>query len=317
MRKLCCHKNLQRLLRKATLLRSIMSATLICCGLFKNEDLVAASQPIAQNKAALELKASYAELSSQLKNNPFSRPIVLKSEESPHNLKGEIYAVVDADFPIFIAALSNPDQWCDAMILNINVKYCHVSTSQNGHVLNLNLGKKYPQPLADTYPIEFHSQGIITSDNYFAEKYLAKLGPLGTSDYRILVEAIPLHDGRTFLHFTYAYSFGLAGRLAMQTYFATLGRGKIGFTVLGKNGEYQPIYIQGIRGAVERNTMRFYLAIDAHLAALKWPSEQQLQKRLNNWYNSSEQYAIQLHELELDEYLAMKNQEYQRQQMPP
>ena len=44
-------------------------------------------------------------------------------------------------------------------------------------------------------------------------------------------------------------------QMAMQTYLATLGRGKSGFT----SG--------GIRGEVERNTMRYYLAIDSYLAA--------------------------------------------------
>jgi hypothetical protein len=138
---------------------------------------------------------------------------------------------------------------------------------------------------------------------------------LGTYDYKILIEAIPLQDERTFLHFTYAYSFGLAARLAMQTYIATLGRSKIGFTVLGKQREGNTIYIQGIRGIVERNTMRFYLAIDAYLAALAQPADKQLQKSLENWYTSSEHYAAQLHEVELNEYLEMKHQEYKRQQI--
>jgi hypothetical protein len=36
---------------------------------------------------------------------------------------------------------------------------------------------------------------------------------------------------------------------------------------------------------------------------------------LHYWYSSSEQYASQLHEVELNEYLYMKRKEYQRQQV--
>ena len=191
-----------------------------------------------------------------------------------------------------------------------------MASNQDKNVLTLNIGKKYFQPLADTYRIEFKYQDIITTPNYFAAEFDAKEGPLGTSDYRILIEATPLKDGHTFLHFTYAYSFGLAGRLAMQSYLATVGRSKVGFTITGKHSDGQPTYIQGIRGVVERNTMRYYLAMDAYLAALTSPADSQLEKSLQYWYRNSEQYAIQLHEVEQDEYLDMKRKEYQRQQTP-
>ena len=122
-------------------------------------------------------------------------------------------------------------------------------------------------------------------------------------------------NARTFLHITYAYSFGLAGRLAMQGYLATLGRGKIGFTVTGKQPDGLPIYVQGVRGVVERNTMRYYLAIDAYLAGLNVPPKNQLEKRLLRWYQNTEQYHRQLHEIERNDYLTMKHKEYLRQQL--
>ena len=189
-----------------------------------------------------------------------------------------------------------------------------MASNPGRNVLTLNIGKKYFQPLADTYQIEFKYQDIITTPNYFVAEFDAKEGPLGTSDYRILIEATPLKDGHTFLHFTYAYSFGLAGRLAMQSYLATVGRSKVGFTITGKNSDGQPKYIQGIRGVVERNTMRYYLAMDAYLAALTSPADTQLEKSLQHWYRHSEQYAIGVREGGQDEYLEMKREEYQRQQ---
>jgi hypothetical protein len=293
-----------------------MFITMIFCGIFFSEKSFAVDEPYVVNASAVTLKAKYTELNEQLKNNQFKRELFLHSEESAHDLKGEIYAVVDYPFSTFNLALSNPAHWCNAMILNLNVKYCHMASNQEGNALTLNIGKKYPQLLADTYRIEFKSQAVISTANYYAVEFDAKDGPLGTHDYRILIEATPLKGGHTFLHFTYAYSFGMAGRLAMQTYLATVGRSKVGFTVTGKNSDGQPAYIQGVRGVIERNTMRYYLAVDAYLAALTAPTDKQLENSLQYWYSSSEQYAVQLHEVELNEYLDMKHQEYQRQQIP-
>ena len=61
--------------------------------------------------------------------------------------------------------------------------------------------------------------------------------------------------------------------------------------------------------------MRYYLAIDAYLAALTTAPEDQLEKRLQYWYNGTDQYARQLHEVERNDYLEMKRKEYQRQQV--
>ena len=56
--------------------------------------------------------------------------------------------------------------------------------------------------------------------------------------------------------------------------------------------------------------MRYYLAIDAYLSELNTPANQQLEQRLQSWYQSAEQYSPQLHEVELNEYLTMKRDEY-------
>jgi hypothetical protein len=69
-----------------------------------------------------------------------------------------------------------------------------------------------------------------------------------------------------------------------------------------------------VRAVVERNTMRYYLAVDAYLAALTTPPKDQLEKRIRYWYDATERYAPQLHEVNRDDYLEMKRREYQRQQ---
>lgn len=291
------------------------SVFFLICGAWFASGKAVATEPNISAVSAIPLRAKYTELDKQLRNNQFQRALYLDSAQSSKDLKGEIYAVVDYPFATVNAALNNPAHWCDVLILHINIKYCHASGDKVGTVLAVNLGRKYEQPLADAYRVEFNYRGLITAPDYFAVELNAKEGPLSTHDYRIQIEATSLKDGRTFLHFTYAYAFGLTGRLAMQGYLATIGRDKVGFTVTSKQPNGQPIYIQGVRGVVERNTMRYYLAIDAYLAALTAPPADQLEKRLQYWYKNTEQYARQLHDVERDDYLKMKRKEYQRQQV--
>ena len=65
---------------------------------------------------------------------------------------------------------------------------------------------------------------------------------------------------------------------------------------------------------LERNAMRYFLAIEAHLAALAVPPGERFEKRLQTWFTSSERYAHQLHEMDRAEYLDLKRRAYARQQ---
>lgn len=291
-------------------------ALVLICGLFWGIWCAVGQSFAAEPEmSAALLRTKYTELSRPLSNNQFERPLYLNSEESSHDLKGEIYAVVDYPFATVKQALNDPTHWCDVLILHVNIKYCHAASAKTGTIFSVNLGKKDEQPLTDAYRVEFNYRGLVATPDYFAVALDAEDGPVSTHGYRVRIEATSLKDEHTFLHFTYAYSFGVAGRLAMEGYLATLGRNKVGFTVIGKQPDGQPTYIKGVRGVVERNTMRYYLAIDAYLAALASPPDEQLDKRLQFWYNSTNLYARQLHEVERADYLEMKHKEYQRQQV--
>lgn len=282
------------------------------CAAFAGAGLAPAATPDA-NPAAL-LRAKYAALGELLNNNQYQRPLYLVSAESSHDLMGDIYALVDFPFANVNAAFSDPANWCDVLILHINTKYCRPFAGKSATVLAVSIGKKYDQPLDEAYRVDFDFRVAAAAPDYLAVRLNAETGPLGTSDYRILLEAVPLEGGRTFLHFTYSYAYGVAGRLAMQVYLATIGRGKVGFTVTGNQPNGQPDYIRGVRGVVERNTMRYYLAIDAYLSAIAMPSRERFEKRLQSWFTSIEQYPLQLHEVERAVYVDMKRSEYLRQQ---
>jgi hypothetical protein len=114
---------------------------------------------------------------------------------------------------------------------------------------------------------------------------------------------------------SYSYAYGTAARLAMQAYLATAGRDKVGFSITGKAEDGKPVYVDGVRGVLERNTMRYYLAIEAYLGGMSAPPGEREEKRLRDWFAATERYPIQLHEMERDEYLAMKRHELQRQHL--
>lgn len=269
---------------------------------------------IAEPDPVAALRAKYTSLEEPLRQNQFKRPLVLDSAETSNHLKGDIYAIVDYSLGAVNAGLNNPDHWCDVMLLHINTKYCHAVTGPSGTTLRVNIGKKTPEKLAKAARVEFNYSVAAATPDYIEIMLNAKDGPMGTSDYRILLEAVALPNDRTFIHLTYSYAVNFAGRLAMQMYLATIGRGKVGFTVIGKLADGEPDYIGGVRGVVERNTMRYYLAIDTFLEAASAAPAVQLEKRLQSWFTAVERYPRQLHEMDRNEYLEMKRAEHLRQQ---
>lgn len=46
---------------------------------------------------------------------------------------------------------------------------------------------------------------------------------------------------------------------------------------------------------IERNTMRYYLAIEAYLGAYTLPAAEQPERRLRDWFAAVERYPRQLH----------------------
>jgi hypothetical protein len=260
------------------------------------------------------LQAKYTALHEQLRSNSFHRALHIDSSQNGDTLQGDVYAVLDYPFATVTEALKNPADWCDIMLLPFNTKYCRAAISGDQALLKMGIGRRYDQPARDAFRIDFAWRPVVMRADYFETRLTAAQGPLGTHDYRIAVSTVPLAGGRTFMRLSYSYGYGFASRLAMRGYLATAGADKVGFTVTGRDGNGQPIYMGGVRGAVERNAMRYYLAIDAYLASLKAPAGERLEKRIQTWFDSTERYARQLHEMDRGTYVAMKRGEYERQQ---
>lgn len=259
------------------------------------------------------LRTRYATLARQLADSPFGAPIVLNSEQTSQRIEGEVHAVLDQPFERVSAALADPAQWCDILILHLNTKFCSKSEEQGATRVGVRIGKNRPQAVDAAALLVFRWRPPTAHAGYLAVQMDAGEGPYGTRDYRLLAEAVPVEGNRTFLHMGYGFGYGATTYLLMHVYLGFARRERVGFTRVQPASEANEGYVVGMRGVAERNTMRYFLAVDAYLASLAAPPGQQVEKRLAAWYDATERYARQLHEIERADYLQMKRSELQRQ----
>ncbi|MBI3574639.1 MAG: hypothetical protein HY083_03135 [Gammaproteobacteria bacterium] len=273
-----------------------------------------ASQPVfaAETAGADVLLAVYRDLRPKLEANVFDAPIYVESVEQDKLKRGEVYGVISYPFAQLAEVLRAPREWCAIALLHLNIKTCTHERADNNEWLNFYSGRKFYEPPEKAYILRYVFHVEAARADYLAVTLAAESGPLGTKDYRIALEAIPLGP-QTFVHFRYAYRPSLTSGLATAGYLATLGGGKVGFSVLGEERNGKPILVSGVRGIVERNAMRYYLAIQAFLESLGVPETQRTEQRFQRWFELTERYPAQLHELEKADYLRYKRQELAQQ----
>jgi hypothetical protein len=263
-----------------------------------------------QAQDAQALRERHATLRAQLADNAFGRPLYVESSENGGEHKGAIYAVVEQPFKRVSAGLRRAAQWCEALFLQANVKGC--AAANGGDKLSLFVARKPGDAPDSAYRVDLGFEVPATGDDYLRVALGAPEGPFGTTDYRVRLEATPLDGRRTFLHLAYSYTLRSTARMGMSMYLATSGRDKVGFSVVERTADGRPVHVGGMRGVVERNTMRYYLALEAYLRTLDAPAGERMEQRLRAFHAGLESYPRQLHELELAEYLEIKRRDATR-----
>src|SRR5688500_8532881 len=71
----------------------------------------------AADSGVAALRAAYASQRAELESSRFGKPLTLRSQQSDGALKGDIHAVLDQPFDRVRAALAEPRNWCDILIL--------------------------------------------------------------------------------------------------------------------------------------------------------------------------------------------------------
>jgi len=251
------------------------------------------------------LLARHTALQKQLADNPFGRPLHVASTVSGGAHKGEVHAVIDVPYGVVGAALARPGHWCDILTLQVNVKSCEASDD----TIAAHITRKPRERVDSAHRIDFRFHAATTSAQYLRVALNSEAGPVGTRDYEIRLEAAPLDAGRTFIRMSYAYTLGTMARWAMDAYLAGSGSDKVGFSVVERLPDGRPVYVDGVRGVVERSAMRYYLAIEASVEALSIPATQRLDARLRSWYAAITSYPQLREQVGADEYVEMKRRE--------
>jgi hypothetical protein len=260
-----------------------------------------------------QLQHYYQQVKAGQPDTVAALPFQIHSNDVDDRLSADIYGVIQQPYHKVTNALTSTASWCEFMPLNLNIKSCVTQHHAGQTTLTFYAGRKYYQEPEQAYQLHYAYHVEQSGDGYLKVRLAAAEGPFGTSDYRIIIEAMPV-DNNTFIRIHSSYQSSFSSRLGTRVYLATLGQDKVGFSMNQDPDNAAPTYIKGIRGIIERNVMRYYLALEAFLDTANLPRDEQFEARINTWYDLTEQYALQLHELERDDYLNAKRLEWRNQQ---
>jgi hypothetical protein len=269
-------------------------------------------QAHAQEGSAQALTLQYQRLHQQLASSVLGVPAAISSFDQEDQLNGEVYALLEKPFGSLQQHMVLPSQWCQMILLHLNISACTSAQSSGQDWVTFYSGGKANVLLEKAYPLSFHFQVTDSSPAHMEVLLRAEQGPFSTSDYRISLSAIPVAQG-SFIRFSYSFRSSVTSRLATRVYLATAGRDKIGFTVVDKAADGSPHYLGGTRGIAERNAVRYYFALQAHMESLDLPVGQRFTQASARWFDLTERYPAQLHEVERPDYLAAKKLEMQEQ----
>jgi hypothetical protein len=257
--------------------------------------------------AAAALAARHIALADELARSPFSLPLVVRSRDEGAVAEGEIVGLVPHPYAAFAAAFAAPRAFCEVAVLHPNVKGCTPTRVNGEDRVALYAGRKHYEPVERVHVQEFVAATPQVSEHYLRIVLRAPDGPLDTRDYVFTLEAIPAGEA-TFIAVRYAYRSSFASRAATAGYLATAGSGKTGFS---RTESGEPA--RGVRGVVERNAMRHYLALLAVLDTAAVPGPGRAVARLDRYYTLTDRFAAQLRELERTEYVTIKMREWAEQ----
>ena len=267
---------------------------------------------LAQPLTAAQMSNRYQTLRPQLLASPLGAPVLVSSVEEGDLVRGEIHALLGQAFDGLVATLSQPREWCPIVLLHLNVKTCTHERGGGMDWLTVYNGRKVYEPPEKAKPLRFAFSPVSTGTGFLDVELRAPSGPLNTQDHQISLLAIPIPEG-SFVHVSYAYRSSSVSRLATNLYLATIGRDKVGFTVVGTGRDGNPEYVGGKRGIAERNALRYYFAVQAGLEAASLPPPQRLETALARWFALTERHPLQLHELDWPDYLQGKRKENEEQ----
>ena len=286
--------------------------------LLVNTSVIAQTENMASTPLLLgkpKLLASYFDYLHGKKTTKNNVNFSITSLMENNTSTGHAFSILDHSYSDITSLLNSMENWCIAVIVNVNIKTCTYEHGTNdSKYLSLYVEDEHYVTPENAYHIRYRYENFRQAKDYLLVKMDAKDGPYDTGDYLFIVEIIPLGENRSFIHLAYSAHFGLISRILLNTYLATIGRNKFGFTVIDQNKDGQAKYITGIKAIMERNTARYLLAFQTYLETLSISPENRFMASLKRWHSYTKLFKPQLYELNEADYLSNKQKEFGNQQ---
>jgi hypothetical protein len=271
----------------------------------------ASENPLKDREMLLD---TYNRIEARLAKNGFDFPLYLESADQGKKVNADVYGIIDHPFGNVYDMLSRPANVCDIVNLHSEVKACTYRELSDSSRLAVYVGKNPDQPAEEADPFIYTYQDLQALPGYMSFVLKAEKGPFGTKNHTMRIEALSLDSGRTFVRISYSYG-SPAFRLFEKLYFATFGRGKVGFTVTGTDENGKPVYVSGARGAIERCAVRYFLGIKAFMDASRFSGDRRFSGLISEWYDLTNRFRRQLFEMEKKDYIDLKTEERKKQIM--
>lgn len=267
----------------------------------------------AQPSEQAALHAEFREFVAETAADGLDLPLAIRSREHDGVTYAEVSGVFEQPFAALSATLADATHWCEFLPLNFNIKSCTHHRGETHTLVTLYAGRKHYQTPDEAHQLEYRFHVAAQEPSFLKVVLSADDGPMGLRQSRIELAAMPVAGDRSFVRVELSQESGFVGRLAARSYLATLGKDKVGFSVEGRTPQGEPILVKGMQGMIERNAVRYFLAMRAQLASLALPAPQRLDARLRLWFDFTERYPEQLREMERGEYRRTKLQEWENQ----
>jgi hypothetical protein len=231
-------------------------------------------------------------------------PIHVDSLVDGGHLQGEVWSVSPAPFDAVASELRRPETWCDIVTLHLNVKACVHELRGGEQRITMFIGYRTFQTPEQAHALEARLR-VEASPTRMHATLTAERGPFGTSDHHLDLTAMPTGDGHTRLEFRFGQRYGWWAKNAMQIFLATWSRHRVGFT------EPEPgRWVRGFEGLMERNVVRYHLALQAYLEHPHDGRDATHEARWARWFDLTERHPRQLHVVTREAYIETMRREH-------
>jgi hypothetical protein len=239
-------------------------------------------------------------------------PVYLHTESEGDQTRVSLIGRISYPFSSVDAVLRDPAAYCEFLPLLFNVKACVIT--DHGPVEKIRYyvaGKNYAPPLA-SYRLNTTWRVLERRPDMLHVLMQAEQDRAGASSYQVDLIVIPSGE-ETLISVEAVYAPGRLTRAATHTYVHLFARNKPGFTLVEATKTGKREFITGFPAIIERSVVRSYLSLNAYLGTRKVAPDRRLQAQLQKWYSLNQPYHTQLHEMERDEYIAIKHRERRNQ----